>query len=345
MLFIALFFLLSLACGVHSLDEVHGLLESLRNKATENSEAFISELFNSEFSGAFKGEFVDTGVRTTRSASTLPLVFLHGMGDSCFNKGMKSLTEESGKYMGVYSVCIPTGDSRISDTLNGFFLDMDGSVDIFAAKVKADPNLANGFNCVGLSQGNNICRGYIERYNVPPVATHLSVHGPIVGVSSLPNCEPDGKRGNLCVNVADILAKAAYHPKVQDFLFQADYFRDPRSVNQTNYKTYAQIAQWNNEGNQLNSVIQENFGKTKRFACIKALADTVVVPREAEWWGAYDSDYKTVLTMKETAWYRDDTFGLQTADRAGKLFFNTTSGNHLEFSQEELYGWLDLYAL
>jgi len=143
------------------------------------------------------------------------------MGDSCFNEGMKSLTEASGKYLGVYSVCIPTGDTRVEDTLNGFFQSMDANIDVFAQKVKNDPALAGGFNCVGLSQGNNICRGYIERYNSPLAASHLSVHGPVVGVASLPNCEPDApRRGSLCVTISDLLAKAAYLPKVQDFLFQ-----------------------------------------------------------------------------------------------------------------------------
>ena len=29
-------------------------------------------------------------------------------------------------------MCIPTGDTRIEDTINGFFLNMDASVDVFA---------------------------------------------------------------------------------------------------------------------------------------------------------------------------------------------------------------------
>ena len=67
--------------------------------------------------------------------NNLPIVAAHGMGDSCFNAGMKSITAEAGTEMGVYSVCIPTGDTRISDTINGFFLDMDSSVEVFAQKV------------------------------------------------------------------------------------------------------------------------------------------------------------------------------------------------------------------
>lgn len=72
---------------------------------------------------------------------------------------------------------------------------MDSSVDILAEKVRADKHLANGFNCVGLSQGNNLCRGYIQRYNDPPVHTHLSIHGPVVGVAALPSCQ---ERDDVC---------------------------------------------------------------------------------------------------------------------------------------------------
>ena len=37
-------------------------------------------------------------------------------------------------------------------------------------------------------------------------------------------------------------------------------------------------------------------------------------------------------------------FGLKTADEAGKIFFNSTKGNHLQFSHEELVGWLQQFA-
>lgn len=49
--------------------------------------------------------------------ATLPLVVAHGMGDSCFNPGMKSVTKEAGEHLGVYATCIPTGDGEIEDTL------------------------------------------------------------------------------------------------------------------------------------------------------------------------------------------------------------------------------------
>ena len=85
--------------------------------------------------------------------SSLPVVFMHGMGDSCFNSGMKSITDAVATHLGVYGVCIPTGDNVNKDTNNGFFMTMNDNVDEWAKRVKADPKLANGFNAVGFSQG------------------------------------------------------------------------------------------------------------------------------------------------------------------------------------------------
>ena len=337
---------ISIGSGAAPVNDDMAVFESIKAKALANPDDFGEQLRNSEFA-AVAPEIKKLGGKRSkggRDSNTLPLVFLHGMGDSCFNRGMQSITEESGDYLGVYSVCIPTGDDRGEDTMNGFFMSMNENVDVFAEKVKADPQLEKGFNCVGLSQGNNICRGYIQRYNDPPVSTHLSIHGPVAGVAALPHCYLDGNAGDLCQTVSDGLSRLAYNERMQDFLFQADYFRDINYVNTAEYKKYSEMAQWNNEGDVADPSINANFARTNKFAMIKANADSVVVPREGEWWGQYADDFETTLSMKETRWYQEDLFGLRTADEAGKILFNSTEGNHLDFSTEELYGWLDLYC-
>ena len=46
----------------------------------------------------------------------------------------------------------------------------------------------------------------------------------------------------------------------------------------------------------------------------------------------------------ETPWYRDDLFGLKTLDlEKGNLYFNTTDGDHLEFSTDYLLDLVGLY--
>merc|ERR1711939_780031 len=128
-------------------------------------------------------------------------------------------------------------------------------------------------------------------------------------------------------------------------LFQADYFRDPKQVNTSAYKSNSALAQWNNEGDTTTEAYKVNFGKTKRYAMIKADKDSMVYPNDGEWWGAFDTDGKTRLAMNETEWYKQDLFGLKTADEAGKIFFESTPGNHLQFTEKDLFGWVDKYFL
>lgn len=277
-------------------------------------------------------------------ASKWPTAVTHGMGDSCFNEGMQSIATFIGKLTMQYGTCVPTGDSVTTDTKNGFFMTMDKSVDEFAKRIKADPKLANGFNCVGLSQGNSLCRGYIQKYNDPPVITFLSIHGTVSGVAGFPNCDPAGPLGPVCRPLAGLIGDAAYTKFSQDLLFQVDYYRDPFRTNSSSYKANSQLAQWNNEGNTVDPSINANFAKTKRFAMIKALRDSMVHPNEGEWWGHFEDGSRTkVLTMRETAWYKQDMFGLKSADEAGKILFNTTDGDHLQFTVQELAWWVQNY--
>eukprot|EP01062_Namystynia_karyoxenos_P039779 TRINITY_DN2892_c0_g1_i6.p1 TRINITY_DN2892_c0_g1~~TRINITY_DN2892_c0_g1_i6.p1 ORF type:complete len:379 (+),score=175.36 TRINITY_DN2892_c0_g1_i6:106-1137(+) len=285
----------------------------------------------------------ETPAAAGSKGSRFPSVTAHGMGDSCFNAGMKQITQVIGQVTGQYSVCIPTGGSDLMDTLNGFFMTMNKNVDEFAKKIKADPQLAGGFNCVGFSQGNSLCRGYIEKYNNPPVKSFVSVHGTLMGVSGFPQCNPSSA---ICRALAAALGDLAYNKLIQDVLFQADYFRAPKRVSTEAYKKRSQLAQWNGEGEAFNSTYKASFLQTQRFAMVKALGDTMVFPNEGEWWGHFaEGSYEKVVAMKDTEYYKQDTFGLRTLDEQGRLTFNTTTGNHLQFSEQQLFWWADNYFL
>jgi palmitoyl-protein thioesterase len=281
------------------------------------------------------------------NADVLPVVVTHGMGDSCFNAGMKSITTFAGEQVGAYSTCIPTGDNEISDTINGFLLNMDKSVDVFAKKVRADPKLANGFNAFSLSQGSQLIRGYIIKYNDPPVHTFMSICGVNAGVGTFPQCSPDTPIiGGICKSLDGILGLAAYTSIMQDTLFQANYYRDPGLTNSSAYLDHSQLADWGNE-KTINATYKANFAKSSKFVWVEGTEDTVVWPREGEWWGAPDpSDpWKKVDPMNETLWYTKDTFGLKTADEAGKNNFESFPGEHIRMTNAELKEWLQKYFM
>ena len=255
--------------------------------------------------------------------------------------------QAAGNRLGVYSTCIPTAGNWLTDTIGGFLKNMDASVEYFAKRVKADPKLKNGFDAFGLSQGNNVIRGYITKYNDPPVRNFMSICGINAGVGAFPQCNPQWPAvGTVCKALTEVLGALAYNPLSQGILFQADFFRDPSRVNSSSYLEHSQLAQWNNEGKPT-AAFKANWAKTDKFIWVKGTQDTVVWPREGEWWGAMSTvegqEFKTVNTMKNTRWYQEDLFGLKTADDAGKNFFESFVGEHIRFTEKELFGWLDKY--
>lgn len=261
---------------------------------------------------------------------------------------MKSITKGIGKKTGSYAKCIPTANNIISDTIDGFLKNMDASVDVFAEKIRADTNLAGGFNAIGFSQGNSLIRGYIHKYNDPPVNAFISVHGTVMGVAAFPSCFKQGKPlGLICKAVAEGLGDLAYLKIAQDILFQAGYYRDAVRVTSKQYLKNSQIAQWNNENPATaNATFKANFAKTKRFAMVKALKDSMVYPNEGEWWGSLEEGkYGTALPMNATRMYKEDLFGLKTADEADKFRFESTPGDHLQFTDEQLYDWVQKYFI
>lgn len=305
-------------------------------------------LVGTNFPALSSKETVEKNKTTHRS--NLPVVFAHGMGDSCFNSGMQHIGEHTSQLLGgVYVTCIPTGDTQSEDTSNGYFLNMDASVDVFASKIAQDPQLANGFHAIGFSQGNNVIRGYIARYNNPPVDTFISVNGVNAGVGAVPHCFPtDGLHQSLSGGVCDLLmeqaSRHAYSEWTQKHSFQANYWRDPRPVEREPYQKFSQLARWNNEG-QFNQTYKDNFAKTNKFVWIMATQDGMVWPKEGEHWGAPDPEdpFRRILPMNETEWYQQDLFGLKTAQEAGKNFFETFEGDHLQFSMEDFDRWIHTY--
>lgn len=272
-----------------------------------------------------------------------PVVQMHGMGDAAKNGGMEQIRRSIAQRLeGSYVTNIEIGKNRGEDTSNSFFMKMDEQVDEFASRVRADERLAGGFNAIGYSQGNLVIRGYVERYNNPPVHVFVSMHGPLAGVAGFPNCKTSF---TICKLIDRSLGSLAYTPSVQDHLAQANYFRDPHRIDE--YKEAGLfLPDLNNEGEKVNTTYQKNFATLSKLVLIKALSDTEVVPAESEWFGFYkdgSTDEETIMPMEETPWYNLDSFGLKTLVQTGRVDKLTTPGNHLQFSEDFLLGLVDTY--
>ena len=78
-------------------------------------------------------------------------------------------------------VFLQIGASANDDTLNGFFKPVNDQVDEVCQKISSDPNLKDGYNAIGFSQGGQFLRAVAQRcpHNM---RTLISVGGQHQGV-------------------------------------------------------------------------------------------------------------------------------------------------------------------
>jgi len=260
-----------------------------------------------------------------------PLVIWHGMGDSCCNPlsmgSIKSFVEK--KVSGIYVRSLMIGPNVVADTENGFFMNVNKQVEEVCAKLKNDTKLQNGYHAMGFSQGGQFLRAVAQRCPDPPMLNLISVGGQHQGVYGLPHCP--GNSSTICDYVRRLLNFGAYISWIQNQLVQAEYWHDP-----TNLDEYRQasifLADINQERTPKASY-KQNLMKLKNFVMVKFLRDSMVQPRESEWFGFYkDGDIHETETLQESRLYREDLLGLKEMDAQGKLHFLSVDGDHLQIS-------------
>lgn len=104
------------------------------------------------------------------SQAALPVVIWHGLGDRYDSPGLvelvKDLKSEFGQDTFVY-IARSTDDGG-QDQKATLFANMNTQLEAVADRLQDMPELREGFNAVGLSQGGIYLRGYVERYNLNP---------------------------------------------------------------------------------------------------------------------------------------------------------------------------------
>lgn len=270
-----------------------------------------------------------------------PVVLWHGMGDDCchaFSMGaIKKLIEKEIPGVYVLSLCIGNNPddvaqcNQVADTMNGFLGDVNSQIDYACSVVSQDENLSEGYHIVGFSQGGLFSRVLAQRCtNGPTVKSLVSIGGPQNGVNSFPNCAPDGPR-EICEYVSKLLDVGAYVPAIQARVVQAQYWHDP--LHPDTYKTKNIFLA---DANQENDVVATEVSAIKNLEAmvlVKFTEDTMVLPRESEWFGFYETgNVKNTLPAKELPIW--ENLGLGYLSDKGRLHFLSTVGEHLQFTNE-----------
>lgn len=259
----------------------------------------------------------------------LPIVLWHGMGDSCCNPlsmgSIKKLLE--GNIPGVYVKSLEIGSNVLTDMENSFLMNANDQIQMACKQIEEDVKLKNGYNAIGFSQGGQFLRGVAQRCPKAIMNNLISVGGQHQGVYGFPRCP--GESTKLCDYVRELLNLGAYTDFVQHHLAQAEYWHDP--LNEDEYKAKSLfLADINNE-NVKNESYKANLKKLSNFVMIKFSGDKMVDPKESEWFGFYKpGQSKDLFTLQESQLYSEDRLGLKEMDKAGKLHFLETNGDHLQ---------------
>jgi palmitoyl-protein thioesterase len=291
---------------------ISGLSDAEQQQAVENTRILWAPVIES----------ISEPIHAEEGSSYRPSVIVHGMGDAGTNPGMESICKTvRDKYPGAFVLCSTTADSAKS-----IFTKMTTQVEEFTAEVRSHPELAKGFNAVGLSQGNFLIEAYVALVNDPPVYNFVSICGPLEGEATCPK--------NIAFDMICPLWKLDPYGSPGGIAFSG-YWKDTK--NKAAYLAKSPLlADVLNEKETKNATIANHFKSLNTLVIIEGTKDTIIVPRESSqfgmWqWGSSGSS-APIVAMRQSEGYQGDWIGLKTLDSAGKIHNSSFVGEHIRFS-------------
>jgi len=250
-------------------------------------------------------------------------------------------------YPGIYVKNVEICGELTCGILPSLFLDLNLQIEQFAQIVANDTKLKNGFNLIGWSQGGIITRGYIERYNNPPVYNWISWAGPHGGQYGVPSVNywcPDAECPWLLELFDDVMNGSWTERFIQDHISFSTYWKDPFA-----YSTYLNVstvlADINNERPIKNATYKKNMLSLNTALLIYSTTDSIVIPNTSPWFQHYKVGQDTqVVSLKDTDQYRGDWLGLQTLDRQNKLQLFSIPCGHIWIGFPSCKTYYDKYT-
>ncbi|CAN1748356.1 Palmitoyl-protein thioesterase 1 [Linum perenne] len=283
--------------------------------------------------------FLTLFVFSPSAYSSLPFIVLHGISDGCDNRGVKQFTELLSYFSGSSGQCLEVGNGA----WDSWFMPLEEQVKTVSLQVKTMKELRNGYNLVGLSQGNLIGRGVLEFCDgAPPVKNFISLAGPHAGTASVPLCGVSS-----VMHTGEHLSMVAVRMSLlSEHLAPSGYLKLPNAIPSYMEKCKF-LPRLNNElPDERNSTYKERFSSLENLVLIMFNDDNVIIPRETSWFGYYpDGEFEPILSPQETKLYIEDWIGLRKLDEEGRVRFVNVSGGHLGISDSDMNTYIVPYLV
>lgn len=265
-------------------------------------------------------------------ADGVPIAVFHGLGDNCHNPGMHQFTKEIGEQTNAYSKCIKIGAA--GGTLDSIFENFEKQAEKGCEQINADPNFQGEFNVVGLSQGSLLARNIVSRCQMKgKVRNWLSIGGPNMGVSDLPHCFS----GFICSMVNKVVRNFVYMKLVQNIVGPAGYFRDPAHLDEYLSGSVFLPDENNERGtDEAKAAAKERFSALNGAMLVMFTEDSMVYPKESEWFQQLDKHDRKVQALEDSDFYSQDWLGLKALTEAKKVQQVSIDGDHLRFSADDV---------
>lgn len=237
--------------------------------------------------------FLSTAISAER-----PIVLMHGIESNAGNMVELADWVSTTFNRQVVNVELGDGDSYSTDT------PMWEQIDVFKDVIINNTILRDGFDFIGISQGGLIGRGYVARYNDPPVINLITLVSPHGGVYD-----------------KNFAFFDFYSPIAQSTLSFAGYWRDPTHL--LRYKLFSSFLPTVNE--RRNKYLQA----LTNFAMVFSPNDEIIKPPSSGIFETFNSDL-SVLQLENNPIYTEDWIGLKILNETGRLHTHQTNCTHVE---------------
>lgn len=282
-----------------------------------------------------------TSPSATASATPLPLIIWHGLGDRYDADGIAdvaALAKELHPNTLVYPIRLAEDGS--ADSRATFFGNVSASVDTVCDFLTTNTSFAathTRIDALGFSQGGQFLRALVQRcegIEVRSLVTFGSQHN---GIAKFQNC---GTWDLVCKGAMAAIKGNAWGNWVQGNIVPAQYYREVNQTTGLASEAYLEhssfLADVNNERKVKKEEYKKRLGALDKFVMYVFEEDKTVIPKESGWFAEVNETSKEVTELRERVMYTEDWLGLKKLDEQGALVFRNASGRHMDLSEKVL---------